>query len=251
MTKLLFLAGCALLTADLAVAQHGEVSFRYWFVDSDQRIRVGDPALNTEIDLNDDLGFEDSRAPEGYFAYSTSGHSRFYLNYLQVDFDGDRDVQRTIVFDGQPYEVGTRVITETRTRYLRGGWAYRFGSSDGRFNAGPMISGHAVWLEASLAAPNLQPPVAQSEKLTVGYPTVGGVVDAYPSDRVSICGEFSGMSFGKYGSVLDGGISISVQPVRYLGLSGGYRYIRISPEVDDDFAKLRLSGPFVGIGLSF
>ena len=241
-------AACGLGRAQRLIEFEG----RYWLTDSTQRVKLVDSGIGTEINFKSDLGFQDRNFPEARFNFYSGGRSRLRVSYVQVDYDGDRDIQRSLDFSGQRYTVGTRVISNLEIRHLKAGWAYRFVNiGDGKVLLGPQVGAHGLWLKAALRAPNLRPPVDQSDKLSVGFPTFGAGLDAHPSPFVSISGDFTGMPLGKYGYALDGELAVKAMPVRHLGLTVGYRLFRLNPKLEPDFAVVRISGPFVGASVRF
>src|SRR4029079_18029131 len=82
--------------------------------------------------------------------------------YTPIDFNADQNVSRTVVFRGQPYTVGTRVVSELEIQHLQLYWAYQFiRVADNRFRLGPMIEADGFIMHGSLAAPNLSQPITQ------------------------------------------------------------------------------------------
>jgi hypothetical protein len=82
-------------------------------------------------------------------------------------------------------------------------------------------------------------------------PTLGSALDINPHKIVNIFAEVSGMYAGEYGSFLDGEAGVKIIPIKNLSVLGGYRIFYLKAEDDSDFAKLKISGPFVGATLRF
>jgi len=157
--------------------------------------------------------------------------------------DASREAKTEIV----AYTFGTRVVSSLELRDFRLGWAYQFiNVADRKFRLGTFLQGHGLWLKAALAAPNLSPPISESDRLTVGLPMIGLAMDIHPHPRMNISGDFSGLKAGKYGYAVDGELSLKMAPVRHLGLVAGYRSFRLNPKVGPDFAVVRISGLFIG-----
>jgi hypothetical protein len=51
--------------------------------------------------------------------------------------------------------------------------------------------------------------------------------------------------------VYDAEVGIKFIPVRIFSIIGGYRIMEFKAENDDDFAKIRIHGPFVGLTIRF
>ena len=246
---------CLLAVAPaLCLAQQtaGELEGRYWVTNSTQRLKLTEHGAGTDIDLKSDLGFKDHNFPEVRFNWYSKRRSKLMIDYFQVSYDGDKDVQRTVAFSGATYTLGTRVVSNLDIRQVKMGWACQFiNVAGGKFKLGTLLAGHGLFLDASLAAPNLRTPIKQSGKLAAGFPTVGLALDANPQRKVTIAGDFSGISVGKYGYAVDGELALKFMPVRRLGLTLGYRGFRVNPKFDPEFAVVRISGPFAGASLRF
>ncbi|MEK7408529.1 MAG: hypothetical protein AAB225_25945 [Acidobacteriota bacterium] len=220
---------------------------RYWVTDSTQAIKVTDNGKGTDINFKTDLGFVDKNFPEARLTYHGKGRSKLKVGFVQARYDGDRNVQKTIDFGGTTYTFGTRVVSSLKLQDLKLGWAYQFVRlAGGKLRLGSFLQGHVLWFRAGLAAPNLRPPLAESERGVVPIPMVGISLDAVPHSRVNISGDFSGLKFGKYGSAVDGELAVKLLPIRRLGFTAGYRSFRLGPKFDPDYAVVRISGLFVG-----
>ena len=113
--KTLLVLAVATLTGAAATAQTLELEGRYWAPTLTGQVQVTGGAQVPNglgvIDLKDDLGFSDKRFEEWRVSLATGPHSRLRVAYLSMDYRGDQQVQRTIVFNGQTYTVGTRVVS--------------------------------------------------------------------------------------------------------------------------------------------
>jgi hypothetical protein len=80
---------------------------------------------------------------------------------------------------------------------------------------------------------------------------IGLIGRVYPVRWVNLTVKASGLPAGSYGYVFDGEASLGINPIRYLGISGGYRYFVIDAKYKDNSLDYRLDGPFVGVSLRF
>ncbi len=242
-----------LLAAGAGLGQRvAEFEGHYWITGSTQRMKFTENGVGTDINFKSDLGFKDRNFAEVRFNFQSQGRSRLRISYVQMGYDGDRNVQRTIDFSGKTYTVGARVVSAIEFKDLRVGWGYQFiNVAEGKFRVGTLLAAHCLWLKASLAAPDLRPPISESEKAVAPLPTVGIALDINPDPKVNISGDFSGITIGKYGYALDGELALKVLPVRHLGLTAGYRLFRLNPKFDPDYVLVRISGPFVGASFRF
>lgn len=107
------------------------------------------------------------------------------------------------------------------------------------------------WVDTSLEAPNMVPPVRESEEFAIGLPTIGIALDINSHKIVNAFAEISGLTAGKYGYFFDGEAGIKIIPIKNLSITGGYRIFDIKAKNEPDYAKLKISGPFIGATLRF
>jgi hypothetical protein len=254
---LVLVACCLAFLGTSASAQVLEVEGRYWPASLTATVRVmGDsgqvPSDLATIDLKDDLGLKDKNLEDIRLALFTGPNSRLRVAYVKMDYSADQDVQRTILFNGQLYTVGTRVLTKLKLEYWRYGWIWEFvGGPYSKVKFGTLLEAKRISVDAGLSAPQLTPPVNERKSFSQTVPTVGLVLDLNPSPAVNIFAEVSGISAGSRGHALDGEAGVKLILGRHLTLGGGYRYFNLEVKDDPDFAKLRNAGPFVGASLRF
>lgn len=229
-----------------------EFEGRYWITDLTAKAEVTESGIGTDIDFKDDLGLKDENFPDVRFTWYTGPKSKLRLAYTQVAYSGEKNVERTIEFDGKTYTAGTRVITDLDVKYLRVGWAWQFiNIANGKVKLGTLVEVKGFLVDISLDAPNLILPVKESEEFIGVLPTVGAALDINPHKIVNIFAEVSGIYAGEYGYFLDGEAGVKIIPIKNLSVLGGYRIFYLKAEDDSDFAKLKISGPFVGATLRF
>jgi outer membrane receptor protein involved in Fe transport len=68
---------------------------------------------------------------------------------------------------------------------------------------------------------------------------------------IHIFAEVSGLPAGSLGHVLDAEAGIRFVPVPFLTIGGGYRYLDVKIEHDNDSGALKLSGPFAAVSVRF
>ena len=230
-----------------------ELEGRYWFTDLQGKMKVTDSNdMGTDIDLKDDLDIEDEGIPELRLTWYPGKKSKIWVAYGQVGYDGDANVQKTIQFGDVTYPLGTRVTTELDIKYLDVDWAWQFMYIDkGFLKLGTLLGAKVFWVNASLEASDLNPPAEESEKFVFGLPTLGVALDFNPHRMLNIYAQGSGMYAGSYGYLYDAEIGIKLIPIKILSIVGGYRIMQFKAEHDDDFAKAKFYGPFVGVTVRF
>jgi hypothetical protein len=247
-TTLLVAALLVLLAADRTVAQIVDLEGRYWFADLDASARVESNSIpGTRLDLGQDLDVDDANVPELRLTFSTGLNSKLRLAYLQGDFDGQTTLSQGIQFAGTTFGANTRVDTDLDLYYGRIGWIWQFPLVPGVFKLGPVFEVKGVVIDATMRSSGQR----ESALVAIPFPTVGAMLNFTPISALDIFAEVSGMTFGSLGHVVDAEVGLRFIPIRFVTLSAGYRVFDVRLEHDDDFAKLKLTGPFVGASIRF
>lgn len=227
-----------------------DIEGRWFSPDLKGKLKVSEAGFEgTEIDLEKDLGMDNEDF--GEFRATLRFLKRHWIRfaYLPVKFDGDKFIQRDIVFNGKTYSAGTRVKSQLDTRYYRIGYGIDIISRN-TLKAGMMIDGKVLDIsEASLEAPDAG--LKEEESVIGGIPTPGIFLAISPVKMISIYGEVSGAPLGRFGYAFDGEAGVGVSPVKFLSINGGYRIIKINIKTDDDRGKLDLFGPYAGLSIRF
>jgi hypothetical protein len=249
-----FAVALVLLAPAAALAQVVEFEGRAWFTRLDASAQVKSGSLpGTRVDLEDDLSVDrDNSMPEVRFTLATGISSRLRLAYLRADLEGDTTLERNIEFDGTTFTASTRVETEVELHYARLGWAYVFPVVPGMLKVGPLLEIKGVLIDAALETRGSGSRVRESASLPLAFPTVGVMLGVSPHKMLDVFAEASGVPFGDLGYVVDAEAGLRFIPFHFVSLSAGYRLfdVRVG-EKDDDFAKVQLSGPFVGLSVRF
>ena len=233
-----------------ADAQDVTVEFegRYWFADLDSNVKVVESGIGSTINVPSDLGVDNENFPEGRLIWHTTENSKLRFTYTRAMYEGDQTVTRTVQFKGQTYTAGTRVQSEFDLHYFSAGWIWQcFHFLDDKAQLGPMIEGKGIFADISLSSSTQ----SEREKVWGGLPTVGAALDLAPFETVRVYGEASGFWVGSLGNFFDAEAGIKLIPLKYLVLTGGYRFIDVEAENDPDFVEVELSGFFVGGSVRF
>ena len=247
---LLLAALLVLLAPDGTVAQIVDVEGRYWLTELDASTRVESGSIpGTRIDFGQDLDLDDANVPEIRLTFATGLNSKLRLAYLQGDFDGETTLGQSIQFSGTTFGANTRVDTDLDLYYGRIGWTWQFPVVPGMFRIGPLVEVKGVVIDATIRSRTTG--FRESALLPMAFPTVGAMLNVTPISALDIFAEVSGMTFGSYGHIVDAEAGVRFIPIRFLTLSAGYRVFDVRVEHDDDFAKLKLTGPFIGASVRF
>jgi hypothetical protein len=226
-----------------------ELEGRYWKPKLDSTIKIVDNGIGTDVKLVDDLGFDKEKGfGEARLQVKFLNRNKLNFSYLPMKWDADQVLTRTIEFNGQTYTAGTRVQSQMDLKMFKAGYELdfivdRFGFLGVTFDV--MVADNHVELKA--------PALGTDEKYdaTVPLPLIGLIGRIIPVKWLNATAKVSGLPMGGYGYVLDGEASIEINPVKYLGISGGYRYLRAQGNFNDNSADYKLDGPFAALKIRF
>jgi hypothetical protein len=226
-----------------------EVEGRMWNVKLDSTVKIVQSGIGTDVNLVSDLGFDERKNFfEGRLQVKFARKHKFNLEYIPLKWDADKVITRTVEFNGQTYTAGTRVQSSVDFKFFKGGYEYDFLAGSLGFLGGT-LDVLAVNATVQLAAPALA--IDLKEDKTIPIPMIGLVGRVYPIKWVNLTAKASGLPAGDYGYVFDGEASLNINPIKYLGISGGYRYFMVKVKYNDNSLDYRLDGPFVGLTLRF
>jgi hypothetical protein len=229
-----------------------ELEARYWIPKTHSRIRITSQGVGSDIDFRKDLGIPDTNFPEGRVTYHGRGRNRLRLAYTPIDYAGDNNVTRTLEFDGKEYTAGTRVLSNLEIRHFQLGWAFQFiNIHDGAFKFGTLLQANGFLVKGRLRAPDLDPPLDQSEDLWGALPAVGLAMDINPHRRVNVFGDFAGLRSSRYGYFVHSDAGIKIRPVTNGFFTVGFRNFNLHAKNEPDFARIEMRGVFIGGGAHF
>ncbi len=226
-----------------------ELEGRYWKPRLDSAVKIVESGIGNEFKLVDDLGFEREKdTGEGRLQIKFWRKHKFNFSFLPLKWEGDKVVTRTIEFSGETYPVGTRVISKLDLNLFKVGYEYDFVTGQYGFfgvTFDVLIGNLAIELKAPALA------IHEKEEGTAPLPMIGLMGRLYPVKWLNFTGKISGLPVGSYGHILDAEASLQLNPVKYIGISGGYRYFEIRGRYNDNSVDFRLDGPFAALMVRF
>lgn len=241
-----------LLFQGVAFAELIDLEGRYWFTDLKASIKAKSGSLpGTDIDFGDDLGLESEDAPELRLTFWAGPASRIRLAYSRLHFEGDKTLSRTVTFEGDTFTANQRVVTDLEIHYGRIGWLWQPLAIPGILRFGGLLEAKGFFVEAELETRAVSPRVKENAVFPLVLPTIGLALDVTPHRMFNLFAEASGLPAGDLGHVVDAEVGVRFIPIRFVTISAGYRIFDIRVGDKDDFAKLRISGPFVGASVRF
>lgn len=226
-----------------------EVEGRYWQPKLDSTVKVVQNNIGLDVKLVDDLGIGERKDfAEGRFQVKFAKKHKFNLSYIPLKWDASKTLTKIVEFAGKTYTVGADVQSRLDLKLLKVGYEYDFLTGKNGFLGGTF---DVLVADASveLKAPALS--LAAEEKETLPIPMIGLKGRVYPVKWVNFTGSLSGLPLGSYGYVLDAEASLNFNPVKYVGISAGYRYFETKIEYNDNSLDFKLDGPFLTLNVRF
>jgi len=230
-----------------------ELEGRYWIPKLSANLKLSDyntmgvEILGTDINIKNDLGIKDENFFSGRLILQITKRNKIRFSYLPIRYEGEKSVTQSVSFGGTTYTAGTTVKTELKADIYDLTYELDALKWDVGF-IGIIVGVKYFDLYGKLEAAG----VSEEGKGQAPIPVIGLAGRIYPIKYINLSGEITGLSVGK-ASIYDAEAALNVNPIKYVGISGGYRIIRFSAEGDNDKDKatLRLHGPFIALMVRF
>lgn len=236
-------------------ADHSVVEFeaRQWTADPAGTFSFDAGLLSDTLNFTSDLGLEEDDALEGRLVFRPSPKTMIRLGFVpEVALTGDNVISRSFGFLNETFAINERVVTSFDLEYGKIGFAWQFlASKDGRFRVGPLIEAKGFRADLALSAPDLVPPVLETEDYEAAFGSAGLIADVVISDRVELFGEATEVVSGDEGDVSETEFGIRYLPMPKVAIIGGMRTLEIEIEDTDERFVFELDGVFVGVGVRF
>jgi hypothetical protein len=182
------------------------------------------------IDVNQDVGLGSTVSPVVGIDFKPWRKHHFFFNYAGRSVGADRDLTRTITFNGQTFLVGTSVNTDLRWNTYAFGYQYDIvRRSWGHIGIAAQLNtlDMRVRINASASASGSDGSISTSgsaeRSLVAPIPVFGPDVRVYLVPRkVFVAGNVKGMYLFGYGNYIEGQASLGVNLSRHATLFGGY-----------------------------
>ena len=245
------------LVALAAPASAQTLDDRFWIqgtgflanVDTDVRIgSTANPNSGTQIDLEDDLGLDDSSLlPAIYAGARLGGGFVVTAEYYSLGRDSTGTISRNITIDDVTYPVNASVTAGFDTDIYRFTVGYSFVRND-TVEVGAAIGLHATELELSISGQGSAggaPVTSQVRRKDVlaPMPTIGlyTTFEVIPRVTINARADYLSLGIDDYdGSLLNLQASVSYRLMDNVGVGVGYRYV----DYDLDVTKTKVTGAF-------
>ena len=209
------------------------VELRHWKADLDSSARVTDNGIGSTVDFNKDLGINDKSFNEIRLSWG-----KVRLAYTNFDYTGFNTLSRDIDFNGDHYSANEDVTSKLDIKYYRLGLMRPLINSTVKVDWMIDIKGFSfdTAIESELDS--------GSKKFSGALPTLGVAASSQITNNLSAYGEISGLPFGKYGHILDAEAGVKYSVINNLSVAAGYRVFDLKAKDDEDFAQIKLTGPY-------
>lgn len=214
----------------------------------------GSGLAGSPIDLEQDLGFDDSKNLTAEVALQL-GNLRLAAGYLPIRFSGNGTLNRTVNFNGQTYSGSVQTSSDVDIDLYDVGLSYNILNFDDlpvRFQLGPEIAVKIVDAKLTLDGQEdmTGTPLHEEESVTAPIPTIGARMRVGIADYFAVVGRVGYLKY-QDNSFLDADGQLEFSPIPLLGIYGGYRYFDVKVDESDLFLDTRFSGPYAGAFVRF
>jgi hypothetical protein len=200
----------------------------------------------TLLDLVTDLGIEDERTFEVRGTIQIRTGHRLRGSYTPLSYDGEIDARRDYRYGDTSFERGDQVRTTLRGGYYSGAYEWDFLRGPRGF-LGAMIGAKVFDVDSVLV--NVDTNEREQDTTRAPIPILGLATRVY-AGRVSLEGEFSGLTAGSRGALWEFDTSLRVHLSDRLAIQGGYRRLSLRAEDGNDEGDMLLSGWTFGLEIS-
>jgi hypothetical protein len=231
---------------------HIEASAGFWFPNASMSVSsqsLGIPG--TTVDFKNDLGLTDQRFNELALVLRPAKRHKLRFQYIPINYvEGPFNIARTIVFNGQRYDVNVPVNSGLDWKAYRFTYEFDFISRDRGF-AGLILDAKYTDVTATLQSPY----TSEFARARAPIPALGGIVRYYPASYFSVTGELSGFTLGwlpdsvtknDQGHYLDLDLYGTLNFTNYVGAQLGYRTFDVGYIVKSDTGSFTLKGLYFG-----
>jgi len=203
--------------------------------------------IGTTIDFKNDLGLTDQRFPELSLVLRPAKSHKLRFQYIPISFAQSATPARSIIFNGQRFDVILPVNSSLDWKEYRFGYEFDFLTKKDWF-AGFILEAKYTDLQASL----ISPLASEFAHAQAPIPAIGGIGRYYVMPNVSITGEVTGLKIptvqNKYGGhFADVDIYGTVNWTNNVGTQLGYRAMDVGYLAKRDTGSMTLKGLYVAI----
>jgi hypothetical protein len=230
---------------------HIEGSAALWWPSADisaASAGFGNSIVGTTIDFRNDLGLVDQRFPELSVVLRPARSHKFRFQYIPITYTQTGTPSRTIIFNGQRFDISLPVESSLEWKAFRFGYEYDFLMRNNWF-AGFILEAKYTDVQATLTSPLVGTEFAHAQ---APIPALGGIGRYYIVPAISITGEVTAFKLptiqDKYaGHFVDVDIYGTVSWTKNVGTQFGFRSMDVGYLVKRDSGSMTLKGVYLGV----
>ncbi len=232
----------------------------YWFYSrpSGSFTSSGSNGLGS-FDLQRDIGFNSYSTFSGKIDWKFTHKNHLYFVATNFSQSKNFTLNRTIVFQGQTFNLGASAAGDLDARILIPGYQYDF-IRRRRWNLGAQVQLDIFDVTGSLSAvAQVNNGVPQSAAFSSGrvrapLPVAGPHIRVYPWSRLYVDANILGMYFFGYGNFVSSSGTVGLKLTKNLALAGGYQLgsrLNVNTRSNDIGLSLTQKGAIAGVEVSF
>lgn len=171
---------------------------------------------------------------------------KFRVEYIPIKYEVDTVLRRSIIFNGNIYQIGLPVQGQLKWDAWRFGYEYDFIYRDRGF-LGIIAEAKYTHVSAGLNTPLIN----EFAEARAPIPALGLVGRGYLLSNLAVTGEFTAFKLpanedrNYSGNYYDFDAYATLNFTNNFGVSGGYRRLTLGYQVDNDFGDFRMNGLYV------
>lgn len=234
---------------------HIEGSIGFW--NPTAKIVIASEALGIvgdDIDFQKDLGLTDKRLPEVQLVLRPFRSHKLRFQYIPIIYDQSATPTRSIVFNGQRYQIGFPVASTLSWKAYRFSYEYDFIVTNRGFGGFILETKYTdVTAQLTTAALGPVPSIDEFARARAPIPALGGIARVYVVPNISITGEVTGFklpaSIDKRYSAhyVDVDVYGTVNFTNNIGAQMGYRVLDVGYLIKTDSGSMTLRGLYFGV----
>ena len=228
---------------------HVEGAANLWFPDA--TIFVSSESLGiagSNIDFKSDLGLTDQKHGDLRLVLSPSRRHKFRFEFIPIKYDSNGTVKRTIIFNGQRYDVGLPVHSVLEWRAFRYAYEFDFITKNRGF-AGFIVEAKYTDVKVNLTSPL----VTEFARARAPIPALGGIGRYYVAPNISVTFELTGFKLPEElikntsAHYVDWDLYGTVNVTKNVGAQVGFRSLDVGYIEKLDSGAFKLKGMYFGV----
>ena len=201
----------------------------------------------TLLDIQEDLAVESGSANVLRGAFRLGGSWKLRGGWTSIDFQGDTFADRPFLYGTLVARSGDQIVTSLKGNLISADLEWDFLEQEWGFLGG-LFGVRYFDIDTIMVNVATANRVAETERLPI--PVLGLAARAYLGERVSLEGEFAGITAGSLGHLWEWLVAVRLHATEQVAVTGGYHSLSLEGQDDRDFLSLKLSTWTFGLEIS-